>query len=248
MTKSHNTTLSTLNPKTHAPPLQFTPPPCAAAAGKLVSGQLDVENPFVLILSGLLVQPDEGVSDLVVDRIGDNLPQSTEKSRIIVITVGARHKCQQESKTKIKNRDHRTAAARGGASSRATSRARRATPCAPVAHGGRSFGHFLRALADRRAAPRASRRATLPALCRNFDGRPLRRWSRKQRTMSRSSCVVFAPKLAGSCWDSPRAGREELRDGGARRARRCAQSCASLAPRKILRGDGRRPAAAPAMS
>ncbi|KZV24937.1 hypothetical protein F511_17503 [Dorcoceras hygrometricum] len=44
----------------------------------------------------LLVQPDEGVSDLVVDRIGDNLPQSTEKSRIIVITVGARHKCQRD--------------------------------------------------------------------------------------------------------------------------------------------------------
>ncbi|KZT76654.1 (+)-neomenthol dehydrogenase-like [Dorcoceras hygrometricum] len=54
------------------PPL---PPPCIAAAaavfaGKLVSGQLDVENPIVLISSGLLVQPDEGVSDLVVDRIG----------------------------------------------------------------------------------------------------------------------------------------------------------------------------------
>ncbi|KZV19776.1 hypothetical protein F511_18775 [Dorcoceras hygrometricum] len=67
----------------------------AIFAGKLVSGQLDVENPFVLISSGLLVHPDEGVSDLVVDRIGDNLPQSTEKSRIIVITVGARHKCQR---------------------------------------------------------------------------------------------------------------------------------------------------------
>ncbi|KZV31873.1 hypothetical protein F511_42056 [Dorcoceras hygrometricum] len=39
--------------------------------------------------------PDEGVSVLVVDRIGDNLPQSTEKSRILVIPVGARHKCQQ---------------------------------------------------------------------------------------------------------------------------------------------------------
>ncbi|KZV56716.1 F-box family protein [Dorcoceras hygrometricum] len=48
-----------------------------------------------MISSGLLVQPDEGVSDLVVDRIGDNLPQSTEKSRIIVIPVGARHKCQR---------------------------------------------------------------------------------------------------------------------------------------------------------
>ncbi|KZV41327.1 hypothetical protein F511_19494 [Dorcoceras hygrometricum] len=51
------------------------PPPRAAAAvfaGKIVSGQFDEENPFVLISSGLLVQPDEGVSDLVVDRIGVN--------------------------------------------------------------------------------------------------------------------------------------------------------------------------------
>ncbi|KZV13897.1 acyl-CoA dehydrogenase-related protein [Dorcoceras hygrometricum] len=51
--------------------------PRAAAAAtaadrrrKLVSGQFDEENPFVLISSGLLVQPDKGVSDLVVDRIG----------------------------------------------------------------------------------------------------------------------------------------------------------------------------------
>ncbi|KZV21196.1 hypothetical protein F511_27602 [Dorcoceras hygrometricum] len=76
------------------PPLKRS----AAAARcrrKFVSGQLDEENPFVLISSALLVQPDEGVSDLVVDRIGDNLPQSTEKSRILVIPVGARHKCQQ---------------------------------------------------------------------------------------------------------------------------------------------------------
>ncbi|KZV14066.1 hypothetical protein F511_44467 [Dorcoceras hygrometricum] len=59
---------------TNQPPLLFSSPAAAAAAavfaGKLVSGQLDVENPFVLISSGLLVQPDEGVSDLVVDRIG----------------------------------------------------------------------------------------------------------------------------------------------------------------------------------
>ncbi|KZV58119.1 hypothetical protein F511_25836 [Dorcoceras hygrometricum] len=45
--------------------------------------------------SVLLVQPDEAVSVLVVDRIGDYLPQSTEKSRVLVIPVGARHKCQQ---------------------------------------------------------------------------------------------------------------------------------------------------------
>ncbi|KZV22107.1 hypothetical protein F511_11635 [Dorcoceras hygrometricum] len=77
-------------------PLQAPPPP--AFAGKFVSGQLDEENPFVLISSALLVQPEKGVSVLVVDRIGDNLPQSTEKSRVLVISVGARHKCQQESK------------------------------------------------------------------------------------------------------------------------------------------------------
>ncbi|KZV45929.1 hypothetical protein F511_28280 [Dorcoceras hygrometricum] len=80
----------------HTPP----PPPCAAAAAarclrKFVSGQLDEENPFVLISSVILVQPDEGVSVLVVDRIGVYLPQSTEKSRVLVIPVGARHKCQQ---------------------------------------------------------------------------------------------------------------------------------------------------------
>ncbi|KZV36881.1 GDP-L-galactose phosphorylase 2-like [Dorcoceras hygrometricum] len=76
----------------------------AAAADlrrKFVSGQLDEENPFVLISSSLIVQPDEGVSVLVVDRIGDNLPQSTEKSRILVIPVGARHKCQQDTSLKL---------------------------------------------------------------------------------------------------------------------------------------------------
>ncbi|KZV27797.1 hypothetical protein F511_38002 [Dorcoceras hygrometricum] len=76
-------------------------PRAAAAADlrrKFVSGQFDEENPFVLISSVLLVQPDEGVSVLVVDRIGDYLPQSTEKSRVLVIPVGARHKCQQDRK------------------------------------------------------------------------------------------------------------------------------------------------------
>ncbi|KZV07122.1 acyl-CoA dehydrogenase-related protein [Dorcoceras hygrometricum] len=38
---------------------------------KVVSGQLDEENPFVQNSSVLLVQADEGVSFLVVDRIGD---------------------------------------------------------------------------------------------------------------------------------------------------------------------------------
>ncbi|KZV44574.1 G-type lectin S-receptor-like serine/threonine-protein kinase [Dorcoceras hygrometricum] len=73
-----------------APP----PPPPSRVAG-IRSGRFNEENPFVQNSSVLLVQPDEGVSVLVVDRIGDYLPQSTEKSRVLVIPVGARHKCQQ---------------------------------------------------------------------------------------------------------------------------------------------------------
>ncbi|KZV58689.1 pentatricopeptide repeat-containing protein [Dorcoceras hygrometricum] len=44
------------------------PPPPLQVAG-ICSGQLDEENPSAPILSGLLVQADEGVSHLVVDRI-----------------------------------------------------------------------------------------------------------------------------------------------------------------------------------
>ncbi|KZV47419.1 dynamin-related GTPase [Dorcoceras hygrometricum] len=99
-----------------APP---PPPPRAAAAAarfrrKIVSGRFDEENPFVQNWSVLLVQPDEGVSVLVVDRIGDYLPQSTEKSRVHVIPVGARHKCQQELReSKFKESRPSDAAAHG---------------------------------------------------------------------------------------------------------------------------------------
>ncbi|KZV23031.1 mediator of RNA polymerase II transcription subunit 13 [Dorcoceras hygrometricum] len=82
-----------------------TPPPLlstyAAAAArlrrKIVSGQFDEENPFVLISSVLLVQADEGVSFLVVDRIGDIYRNLPRRADVIVTTVGARHKCQQGS-------------------------------------------------------------------------------------------------------------------------------------------------------
>ncbi|KZV26626.1 hypothetical protein F511_21118 [Dorcoceras hygrometricum] len=71
----------------------------AAAAArlrrKIVSGQFDEENPFVLISSVLLVQADEGVSFLVVDRIGDFYRNLPRRADVIVTTVGARHKCQQ---------------------------------------------------------------------------------------------------------------------------------------------------------
>ncbi|KZV23649.1 DNA-directed RNA polymerase V subunit 1 [Dorcoceras hygrometricum] len=78
------------------------PPPLSNAAAarlrrKFVSGQFDEENPFVLILSVLLVQADKGVSFLVVDRIGDIYRSLPRKADVIVTTVGARHKCQQGS-------------------------------------------------------------------------------------------------------------------------------------------------------
>ncbi|KZV28026.1 hypothetical protein F511_27745 [Dorcoceras hygrometricum] len=51
---------------THTPP---PPPPPPRVAG-IHSGRFDEENPFVHNSSVLLVQADEGVSVLVVDRIG----------------------------------------------------------------------------------------------------------------------------------------------------------------------------------
>ncbi|KZV42723.1 hypothetical protein F511_10431 [Dorcoceras hygrometricum] len=72
---------------------RLAPPPPRVAG--IRSGRIDEENPFVQNSSVFLLQPDEGVSVLVVDRIGDYLPQSIEKSRVLVIPVGARHKCQQ---------------------------------------------------------------------------------------------------------------------------------------------------------
>ncbi|KZV40654.1 hypothetical protein F511_32924 [Dorcoceras hygrometricum] len=44
----------------------------AATSPEICSGQFDVENPIVLISSGLLVQSDEGVPNLVVDRIDES--------------------------------------------------------------------------------------------------------------------------------------------------------------------------------
>ncbi|KZV16012.1 hypothetical protein F511_14378 [Dorcoceras hygrometricum] len=85
------------------PPLLSQRAAAAAAATaarlrrKIVSGQFDEENPFVLISSVLLVQADEGVSFLVMDRIGDIYRNLSRRADVIVTTVGARHKCQQGS-------------------------------------------------------------------------------------------------------------------------------------------------------
>ncbi|KZV40183.1 hypothetical protein F511_05660 [Dorcoceras hygrometricum] len=97
-----------------SPPLytrRLAPPPRVAG---ICFGRFDKENPFVQNSSVLLVQPDEGVSVMVVDRIGDYLPQSTEKSRVLVIPVGARHKCQQELRHQNFEERPTAAAACGG--------------------------------------------------------------------------------------------------------------------------------------
>ncbi|KZV13644.1 hypothetical protein F511_45194 [Dorcoceras hygrometricum] len=131
-----------------------SPPPCAArrrpspppTSPEIVPALFFEENPFVLISSVLLVQPDEGVSDLVVDRIGDNLPQSTEKSRIIVITVGDRHKCQQDRKNENRGKT--------------TGPPPRLAALAAVrfrVHVARRLAHRLRMVAEALAVPRARR-------------------------------------------------------------------------------------------
>ncbi|KZV56910.1 acyl-CoA dehydrogenase-related protein [Dorcoceras hygrometricum] len=83
---------STRRRRLHAPP-----PPPPLPRRKIVSGQFDEENPFVLISSVLLVQADEGVSFLVMDRIGGFYRNLPRRADVIVTTVGARHKCQQGS-------------------------------------------------------------------------------------------------------------------------------------------------------
>ncbi|KZV07154.1 hypothetical protein F511_45367 [Dorcoceras hygrometricum] len=102
-------------------PVGTPPPPFlshAAAARcrrKFVSGQLDEENPFVLISSALLVQPDEGVSDLVVDRIGvnyRNLPRRDgfliETSKLRRTATGRRRvrRPPRSRSTRMRERNH----------------------------------------------------------------------------------------------------------------------------------------------
>ncbi|KZV49258.1 hypothetical protein F511_38827 [Dorcoceras hygrometricum] len=54
---------------------------------KFVFGQLDEENPFVQNSSVLLVQADEGVLVLVVDRIGDIYRSLPRRADVIVTTI-----------------------------------------------------------------------------------------------------------------------------------------------------------------
>ncbi|KZV47082.1 putative beta-1,3-galactosyltransferase 3 [Dorcoceras hygrometricum] len=57
----------------------------------------DVARRFTMIRwAMLLVQADKGVSILFVDRIGDIYRSLPRRADVIVTTVGARHKCQQD--------------------------------------------------------------------------------------------------------------------------------------------------------
>ncbi|KZV52393.1 hypothetical protein F511_33356 [Dorcoceras hygrometricum] len=139
-----------------------TPPPPRVAG--IRSGRFDEENPFVQNSSVLLVQPDEGVSVLVVDRIGDYLPQSTEKSRVLVIPVGSRHKSENENRETTTGPPPRVAA----------------LDVAPIITGHRPPSRAT-CCAMRRAVTARLARLVRPMMLRRcvHDGRPLHSWLRR---------------------------------------------------------------------
>ncbi|KZV40814.1 hypothetical protein F511_19641 [Dorcoceras hygrometricum] len=150
---------------------RLAPPPPRVAGIRF--GQFDEENPFVHNSSVLLVQADEGVSVLVVDRIGDIYHSLHRRADVIVTTVGARHKCQQDRITKLLKRTP-AAAVCGGSPSRA--HARHATCALAEANAGRvscdlavwsSAGRrsWSARLHDDARAGRMSGRATTPHDC-----------------------------------------------------------------------------------
>ncbi|KZV26294.1 polyadenylation and cleavage factor4 [Dorcoceras hygrometricum] len=114
----------------------------------------DVARRFTMIRwAVLLVQADEGVSFLVVDRIGDIYHNLPRRADVIVTTVGARHKCQQESKNRNFWRLKPPAAACDGAYMHARARAK---PRDGAAHGRRLMAATPRAIVARRR-PRFAR-------------------------------------------------------------------------------------------
>ncbi|KZV38434.1 hypothetical protein F511_40036 [Dorcoceras hygrometricum] len=156
----HITLHKTPTPKPRLERRPSSSPKSAAASAaaarfrrKIVSGQFDEENPFMLISSVLLVQADEGVSFLVMDRIGDIYRNLPRRADVIVTTVGATHKCQQDQDGRniIAHRPPDDAA-RCGATTSAIARAGRALVARTT---GGAFAPF--ALHGRRAA-QASRR------------------------------------------------------------------------------------------
>ncbi|KZV45839.1 hypothetical protein F511_32275 [Dorcoceras hygrometricum] len=157
-------------------------PPCAAAAAarrrrKFVSGQFDEENPFVLISSVLIVQAEEGVSFLVVDRIGDIYRNLPRRADVIVTTVGARHKCQQDRKTKIQE-----------TTTRPPPRVAALAAARFRSHVGRHLAHWLCMVAEALAVPRARRCAVRSVL--------VDRLRAKEGGRSCTSCAIAGRRLA----------------------------------------------------
>ncbi|KZV36621.1 glyoxysomal fatty acid beta-oxidation multifunctional protein MFP-a [Dorcoceras hygrometricum] len=203
------------------PPLSNAAAAAAAAARlrrKFVSGQFDEENPFVLISSVLLVQADEGVSFLVMDRIGDIYRSLPRRADVIVTTVGARHKCQQGfysmffrclagGRIRIPNSDwsieisrnsrHATAACGGALSFPPHAHARATTMRAGRAWWLEAVLHDAQALRMRRprtaALPRA-RDACWPCSC----GAPVARLARGGRPLVVKAARSL-PLLANRC-------------------------------------------------
>ncbi|KZV32639.1 hypothetical protein F511_14763 [Dorcoceras hygrometricum] len=197
------------------PPLPSSPnalrrrPPCAAAAAarlrrKIISGHLDEENPFVLISSVLLVQADEGVSFLVVDRIGDIYRNLPRRADVIVTTVGARHKCQQESRRK---RNRNSGWNRRRTRRRPTARMNACGTCALAAHG---WAPLLAIVARWcAAAGRCIKRAGRPFLRATMaDARSAGRCWRSARCATKRALVLRRRATHGACWpdEAPLAG------------------------------------------
>ncbi|KZV30454.1 hypothetical protein F511_23379 [Dorcoceras hygrometricum] len=179
--------------------------------------------------SVLLVQADEGVSVLVVDRIGDIYRSLPRRADVIVTTVGARHKCQQGSgfEPPISENENRETTTGPPPRVAELAAARFRT------HAAQHHAHQLRMVAEVLAVPRASRcahhhrhrppsratccamrRAVTPRLARLVRPMMLRRCAHDSRPLH--SCLRRWA-LAGR-----KKRREVLRDGGARRVRRCA--------------------------
>ncbi|KZV14251.1 hypothetical protein F511_43760 [Dorcoceras hygrometricum] len=234
-------------------------PSCAAPAAarirrKIVSGQFDEENPFVLISSVLLVQADKGVSFFVVDRIGDiyrNLPRRVD---VIVTTVEARYKCQQESKNRNFWRLKPPAAACDGAYLHARARAK---PRDRAAHSLRTAADSWPLLHVRlsHVAGQGLREACPKLRAAGCGG--VARWSRFMPMLhARRWPIASAACCATTCDDgrTKRRCRSTLearwaRDGFARFAHGFASPWRGVSHAVAVRfvGGGRRPAIAPAM-
>ncbi|KZV43756.1 hypothetical protein F511_41655 [Dorcoceras hygrometricum] len=224
--------------KTTGPsPLYKPPPPCTAAAAapslEIVPAKLDEENPSTPILSGLLVQADEGIPSLVVDLIDDiyrRLPlenKTRDANRRAAAMCGGDHDVVHAL---WPARHHRTMEILTSRAGRATSAWWPDDVARCPAVGAALLAQVLRNVALRVAAGRASCCAA---------GRLLALWGDDGRPMYATGLHAKRCALVARCaarWCTM--GRD------------CAALVAAARPyvaRKIC-GAGRRPAAAPAMS